>query len=423
MHVDLSSAPIVRRVKPWLSWPVALCVLVAAGLLVLAYLPLPLGHFGLIRPVDLQVFRAAGVSAMHGYGLYDEAFLDRANFHLGFTYPPFAALVMIPLAVAPIGIDLVLWTIATVLALFVLVRISFASAFDRVRSDGIRLVCLAAVTAVFMLTVPVGLHLGLGQIGAFLVLACVLDVAPRTTRWPRGVLVGLAAAIKLTPALFILHFVLTKQWRAAMTATLTMLTAWLVGALAFPADSWRYFFSGTGLHFQRLGAVLGTANQSLWGTFHRALGASGQTAWFVAVAAVALIGLVRAGTAHRHGQGLAAVTLVGLTSVLITPVSWLHHGVWLIPAIGLLVRDRRLLRSVVVAGAALAVMLLIDPYPPHPMPLALQPWYIRYLADEAMVLVYLTLLMLVPTRGPEAETAVASDNLSTGTPSIVATSV
>jgi alpha-1,2-mannosyltransferase len=410
--------------RPTLSPAWSLALAVTAGLLVLAYLPLPLGHFGLIRPVDLQVFRAAGASTLHGYGLYDESFLDRANFHLGFTYPPFAALVMTPLALLPISVDYVLWTVVSVIALAGLVRISFTPLLRRIRSHAVRLPVIGAVTGVFMLSVPFGLHLGLGQIGVFLVLLCVLDVAPATTRWPRGLLVGLATAIKLTPGLFIVYFVVTKQWRAALTASLTTLAAWAVGALVFPADSWRYFVGGVGFHVARLGAVLGTANQSLWGTLHRAFGGSGQNVWLVAIVAVIILGLVRARTAEHNGQRLAAATLVGLTSVLVSPVSWLHHGVWLVPAVGLLVGDGRSRRLLLAAFAILAVMLLVDPYPMHPIPLHLQPWYTRYVAHESLVLVYLALLVLLPTRGQEGEEAAADvGKVSTGTPSTVVTTV
>ena len=43
--------------------------------------------------------------------------------------------------------------------------------------------------------------------------------------FPRGVLIGIAAAIKLTPALFIVHCVATRQWRVALWSALGALAA------------------------------------------------------------------------------------------------------------------------------------------------------------------------------------------------------
>jgi alpha-1,2-mannosyltransferase len=71
------------------------------------------------------------------------------------------------------------------------------------------------------------------------------------------------------------------------------------------------------------------------------------------------VGLARARQTWRCGDELAGVTLAGLTGCLVSPISWTHHLVWVVPAIVVLVDiaagsgDR--VRCALAGGAALAV--------------------------------------------------------------------
>jgi hypothetical protein len=102
---------------------------------------------------------------------------------------------------------------------------------------GLRLVLVAAVPLA-LCTEPVRQTLGFGQVNLWLFALVLLDlvVLGRTgSRWA-GAGVGIATAIKLTPGLFIVYLLVTEQWRAARTATVT--TAALTGGafLLAPAD-------------------------------------------------------------------------------------------------------------------------------------------------------------------------------------------
>jgi alpha-1,2-mannosyltransferase len=102
---------------------------------------------------------------------------------------------------------------------------------------GLRLVLVAAVPLA-LCTEPVRQTLGFGQVNLWLFALVLLDlvVLGRTgSRWA-GAGVGIATAIKLTPGLFIVYLLVTGQWRAARTATVT--TAALTGGafLLAPAD-------------------------------------------------------------------------------------------------------------------------------------------------------------------------------------------
>jgi alpha-1,2-mannosyltransferase len=384
------------------------CASVLGGLVLvsIAWIPAWRGHFG--TSVDLQIFRTAGQAALHGYSLYGPGFLQRADFHLGFTYPPFAAVAMVPLALAPLPVDYAAWTALSVLALGLIVFMSFRPLLDRLPAPATKALAMGALTGLFMLTYPVGRNLDLGQVEIFLTLACLLDVVPARTPWPRGVLVGLAAAVKLTPALFVVYFVVTRQWRAAAVSTATTGVAWVLAAFVFPADSRRYFLDGVAVQMGRFGGVVGPANQSLWGTMHRDLGAAGQATWVVAAIVVAFVGLIRARAADAHGQRLAAATLIGLTSVLISPVSWLHHGIWLVPAAGVLVGRGRSPLRFAAATVVVVLMLAVQPYPHPVIPIGQQSWFLRYVVHESFVLLYLALLAVLPitasgSRSPRAD--------------------
>jgi alpha-1,2-mannosyltransferase len=61
----------------------------------------------------------------------------------------------------------------------------------------------------------------------------------------------------------------------------------------------------------------------------------------VLVLATAVTGLAAARRCAFQGHEMAGVALAGLTGVLISPVGWVHHMVWVVVAIGALVGDGR----------------------------------------------------------------------------------
>jgi alpha-1,2-mannosyltransferase len=360
-----------------------------------ALLPVLAGRPRALDPIDLVVYRTGGQAAVHGWSLYASSFLQHSGGHLPFTYPPFAALALSPFALLPLGADYLIWSALCLVALVVLIRVCFTDLLARCPRHR-RSLAVAGLTAAAVATVPVAEHLTLGQVGIPLTLLCVADIVPSTTRWPRGVLVGLAAAVKLTPGLFVVYFMLTRQWKAAATAAATTAGAWLVAALVMPADSRTYFLDGVGFDPHRAGAVLEVANQSLWGTFHRWLGNGGQVPWLLSAVVVTVVGLYRARTAERVGNRLAAAALVGITSLLVSPVSWMHSGVWLVPALAALVGAGRNLPRVVAATAVWVVLLLVAPHPPHSTASGVMGWLETYALHESLVYVYLAVLLLLP---------------------------
>jgi alpha-1,2-mannosyltransferase len=145
----------------------------------------------------------------------------------------------------------------------------------------------------------------------------------------RGVGVGLAAAVKLTPLLFVVYLAATRRWRAAATALATFAAAAGLGFLLAPADSVAFWLDGTFAAADRISDVGGPRNHSLNGLFSR-LGVEGLP-WLAGTAALGALTIVLAVRAHRSGEELLAVTLCGLASAALAPFAWSHHYVWVVP--------------------------------------------------------------------------------------------
>jgi alpha-1,2-mannosyltransferase len=298
----------------------------------------------------------------NGGELYDYAAPVRGD--LGFTYPPFAAFVLMPVARVPAATAGWLNAAGSVLALAVVFAVLIAPIAAR-HGRPMRFL-LAAAVPLALSTEPVRQTLGFGQVNLWLFALVLLDllVLGRSgSRWA-GVGVGIATAVKLTPGLFIVYLLVTGQWRAARTAALT--TAGLtVGAfLLAPAESLRYFGD---LLWQtdRVGVAEALTNQSLTGLLARTAGTpSAPTGWWLACCLLVLVlGLGRARRAYAAGDDVTALTLTGLTANLVSPMSWTHHLVFLPVAVLVLVdvAARRRDPLPAIAAGVVYVLSVISP--------------------------------------------------------------
>jgi alpha-1,2-mannosyltransferase len=166
---------------------------------------------------------------------------------------------------------------------------------------------------------------------ALVVADCLL---PRTP-WPRGTLIGIATAIKLTPAVFLLFFLAHRQWRPVFVAGASFAVATGVGFLAAPADSAKYWFGGVLTDPSRIGSPGFASNQSLAGLLHRwFVPAPWHTVcWLLAALVVLVVGWIAVARLRGRGQDVAALLAVAAAGLLASPVSWSHHYVWVVPAL------------------------------------------------------------------------------------------
>jgi alpha-1,2-mannosyltransferase len=297
-----------------------------------------------LRMVDLAVYRAAGESLAHGRLLY--GYLTPVPQLLPFTYPPFSAIVALPLAFLSTQAVNWVWTLGTLFVLGWLVMVGFRP-FVRRFPAKYRPLALSTLLAAMAWTLPARDCFRFGQVGIFLTALCVLDCALPKTRWPRGMLIGLAAAVKLVPGVFIPYLWLTNRKRAAVVATLWFGGVSVATAIALPQASKKYWTS-TLFDSGRLGDNSGTSNQSLRGDFLRVMpGSLGSALWLVVVLVVAVVAYRWARNASLSGYEVRGVAIVGLLSVLASPVSWIHHlAGWIPLAIGVVLGDGRNLRRV-----------------------------------------------------------------------------
>ncbi|MGW7534608.1 glycosyltransferase 87 family protein [Amycolatopsis sp. NPDC054798] len=330
--------------------------------------------------VDSAVYRAGALQLLHGDNLYDANTLptEPGWALLPFTYPPTAALLFAPLALVPVQVAWGFLTVVSLGALALSVRIAIG-ALPRPTADSPRWwASPARSTIVFFLVFlgfePVWRTIFLGQINLILMAMVLLDllvICARGSRWG-GVLVGLAAAIKLTPIVFIGHLLVTGRWKDALRGLGTFVGMQLLLFLVNPHDSWKYWtktLPDTG----RIGPVHWAGNQSLNALMNRA---TDLAPW--ASTAATVIGLVLAIPAlwlmlrfHRRGQALAALLVTAFWILLISPVSWSHHWVWVAPLVVLLVSRlpkttpatawKRWLGTFLVAFVFVSCVLLILP--------------------------------------------------------------
>ena len=319
-----TARPPVRRVGRWL--------LEVGPPFLVACLVLPLiisggSFFDPWRPstIDLEVYIYAVKDMLAGRDIY--ATVTPAPWKLYFIYPPIAAILMVPLAIGPYVFWQLVWTAGLVVAQQSVLRRCGAP-----RGWKLALLGIAVVLAVE----PIRTTLGYGQVNTLLMALVVADLLPdapgERRRIRQGTLIGLAAAIKLTPALFVVFAFLIGQRRTAVTAVVSFAVFTALGAVLLFGETVA-FFGGLAGGDTRTASPLYVGNQSLLGVFVR-LGDSSVITTLIGLGIAAVVGLL--GTlvaAHwwRLGHRVLGIALAGLTTCLVSPLSWTHHYVWILP--------------------------------------------------------------------------------------------
>ncbi|WP_443045768.1 bifunctional glycosyltransferase 87/phosphatase PAP2 family protein [Streptomyces sp. NBC_00356] len=250
-----------------------------------------------------------------------------------FTGPPFAGLVLKPLARAAeqaLGWG---WTFGS-LALVVALGVVAARALPPPVSRRTALFAAPVAISLLMLSLPVRNAFTLGQTSILPVLLVLLGCFAVRGQTASGVLIGVAAALQPTVLLFAPLLWFTGRRRAAAATGAAFAAGTGVAWLAMPRDSWTYWvhhLAGTGLAAD----PAATANQSLHGMLLR-LGLAGplEIALFLVLgAAVAVLGLRRSIAYARDGQLLLAVAVTGCVAVAVSPTTWQHQLLWVLLAV------------------------------------------------------------------------------------------
>jgi alpha-1,2-mannosyltransferase len=368
--------------------------LVAANLAVVSFYLLSYSRhrlgFGRYQ-IDLDVYRIGSRVWLHGGDLYGVLPLTASGARLPFSYPPIAAVLLSPLSLVPMAVATAALTLATIALCALVLRAFLRSCLGPCAGSGWTVAWLLPVA---LLLEPVRNTIDYGQVNIALMALVTADCLVPATRWPRGSLVGIAAAVKLTPAAFVLFFLLRRDYRAAVTALASFCVCTGVGFLFAPGDSARYWSS---IVFQtgRPGDPIYTANQSITAVLARAgLSPDARAVPWLLLSCVVLA-LAWAGMRRAFAASAAAwaLSLNAFAELLISPISWSHHWVWgetAMLTLALLSRERRWRVGLVLAGCGLVLFAVAPQWWLNPI--GHWPWWQQIVGSSYVILAFAALL-------------------------------
>ncbi|MGH2910414.1 MAG: glycosyltransferase 87 family protein [Solirubrobacteraceae bacterium] len=390
-----ATRPAWSRIGPWALLAVSVAVYATVSLLVFKQ-PFYVGARRL-RFFDLHVYRGAARVVLHGGALY----AARVFSGMRFTYPPFAALVLTPTRLAAITTDGAGSCAINVLVLLALLRLTPRLTDPSVpgRHRVGTWPGVALLGAVVLWSEPVTVAMGYGQIDLVIALLVVWDLSRPPGARARGIGIGLAAGLKLTPLIFIPYLLLTRQRRTAATATLTFLATIAAAFAVVPTDT-AHYWGGILLDASRTGDIADPTNQSVMGAIARLTHSQHVVAgWTLAATVVAILGLsvaIRAGRRGDHGVGFA---VCAIASLLVSPISWTHHWVLAIPAVLTLACWARQNRAYSVSGAVAALAVAGYCYLPETVTAGLRLDPTGQILTEPYVILALAAVLCVAVAG------------------------
>jgi alpha-1,2-mannosyltransferase len=310
---------------------------VAAIVYLVALATHPMG--AMLKGFDLQVYLGGAHEALHhSHSLYSWEFESNGVKHPGiqFTYTPFAALAFAAgLALPFTG----LMAVVTVVSLFSLVATIWIAFRQLGWEKTSRLGATMLLSGLLLWTEPVQRALFLGQVELVLMAVVVWDLCQPDRRPWKGAATGIAAGIKLVPLLFIAYLLLTRRFRQAAVAAATFVVTVIIGFIALPNASVTWWLDGNFFQAGRTGFVGSEQNQSLRGIMTRLIGSVNGTVapWLLVAIVVGLLGLAAAVVLDQRGYTFAGLMAAALTALLVSPISWDHHWVWIAPGLALIV--------------------------------------------------------------------------------------
>jgi alpha-1,2-mannosyltransferase len=331
--------------------------------------------------IDIDVYRMGGQAWLDGRPLYADGvmFHTRGGLDLPFTYPPLAAVAFAPFALLSLDVASVAITLTTLILLIVATTIVLTGldVWPETSVTGepawLRRGWLAAavVAPAIIYLEPIRSNFDFGQINVVLMTLVLADCVPRRTPWPRGLLLGLAIALKLTPAVFLLYFLLRRDTRALIVTATSAVLATLAGFAFTWRDSLEYW-THTVRNTDRIGTATLNTNQNIAGALARLGLGEGErfVLWVLACFGVLAVTVWAVRRVMKAGEPVLALVCVAMFGLVVSPVSWSHHWVWVLPAMLVTIvvayRHRDVgLALVALAGIALMVWTPIPLMPEH----------------------------------------------------------
>jgi alpha-1,2-mannosyltransferase len=289
----------------------------------------------MLKGFDLQVYLGGAHEALHhSHSLYTWDFQKHPG--IQFTYTPFAALAFAAGLALPFKALMAVVTVVSLFALVATIWIAFRQlGWERTSRLGATLL----LSGLLLWTEPVQRALFLGQVELVLMALVVWDLCQPDGRWWKGAATGIAAGIKLVPLLFIAYLLLTRRFRQAAVAGAAFVVTVIIGFIALPNASVTWWLDGNFFQAGRTGFVGSEQNQSLRGIMTRLIGSVNGTVapWLLVAIIVGLLGLAAAVVLDQRGYTFAGLMAAALTALLVSPISWDHHWVWIAPGLALII--------------------------------------------------------------------------------------
>ena len=335
-------------------WPY--CAAAVAGIALFAYLVVWGRRYGL----DLRVYRQSAHAWLEGHNPYLFTF---TRSQLAYTYPPFALLVLTPLTWASFVVtQWLMWVVSVLAATSAVVFILKDRGF--VGRAPLWFGSFAWACASMIVLEPARSSVDYGQIEFVLMFLVVADVLVVPSSY-RGIGIGIAAAIKLTPLIFVLVLLVRRDWKSVVRAVSSFMV-WTVSTWLLWPELSRVYWDHDVIHPARVGTVTNGSNQSWYAVLHRPpFPETGSApAWLVLSLASVLVGTFvawRCVTTDRQSFAIISVALAGL---LISPISWTHHWIWILLIPPMLVGPRRHETTLVIRIMlwALVALMVVGPY-------------------------------------------------------------
>lgn len=275
-------------------------------------------------PLDLWIYMRGGERVTAGANLYEGNIFN----DLPFTYPPFAGIIFAWVSALDDASVTAIWHTITAASVIVVVWLCLRRM--RIDVNPMSFLLILPLLAAFFLfgTEPLHATLFWGQINVVLMLLVCLDFLPLKYRLP-GIGVGLAAGVKLTPAFFGILFLIQRRWWAAAGSFLTFLVTVLLGFVVVP-DA-KAFWTDAIFKSSRVGDHLNPGAQSLKSVLVRNLGIESDSTWLLLLLAAVVVCAFAAWLAVRLDCMPVAVGVTGYGACLVSPFTWYHHWVWIVP--------------------------------------------------------------------------------------------
>lgn len=384
-----------RAVPAWLVRLGPWVFVLALALHVVTIVLWPNAHWNLI---DMRTYRGGAQHLVDGQSLYNgPVFLT-----LNFIYPPFAAILFLPLTLLSTSVDKWLTFTGELALLYFAGRHCWRRMTTARGGDLVKLSLLTAGLGLWM--DPIRITTYLGQINTLLLALVVADLYRTRGRFG-GVGLGIAAGIKLTPLIFLPFLLVTRRFRDAAVAVGVFVATALVSLAVTPSNTVRYWIDGAFHNAGRITDPGSVSNQSINGALIRIAGhGHGETLlWLACAGLVAVAGIGLAALAYHRNQSLLALALVGMTGSAVSPYSWNHHWVWVFGLLlWLLALGGR--KAYLAAGVLyLACLGFLDAYPPpsDTWHIPLSGWqylpvngWPRLLLDNTWILIYLGVILV-----------------------------